>query len=156
MLVLCKYATSPHVLKGVTPKQLHQYHEQKVISDIQELITFKLFFWDLDIYYLSIEIILVVQNCLHGLNKTILHQYRVHTLLNKLRRSQLLLQLFLPLCFRREVAPQDQSGSGIGQTPRSVRPSASFQGSVFTEYRKKYRLQEFSRMEKFYWQNSNP
>ena len=44
MLLLCKYATSPHVLKGVTPKQLHQYHEQKVISDIQELITLKLFF----------------------------------------------------------------------------------------------------------------
>ena len=43
MLVLCKYATtSPHVLKGVTPKQLHQYHEKKAISDIQELITLKL------------------------------------------------------------------------------------------------------------------
>jgi len=48
-----------------------------------------MFFCDLDIYYLRIEIILVVQNCFLGLNKTILQQYRVNTFLNKLRRSQL-------------------------------------------------------------------
>ena len=40
--VLCKYAATPLILKGVTPKQLHQYHEQKVITDIQELVTLKL------------------------------------------------------------------------------------------------------------------
>ena len=42
MSVLCKYAATPLILKGVTPKQLHQYHEQKVIGDIQELVTLKL------------------------------------------------------------------------------------------------------------------
>ena len=42
MSVLGKYATSLQDLKHVTPKQLHQYHEQKVITDIQELVTLKL------------------------------------------------------------------------------------------------------------------
>jgi len=57
-----------------------------------------MFFCDLDIYYLRIEIILVVQNCLHGLTKNILQKYRVHTFLNKFR-SQLRMHFivfFLP------------------------------------------------------------
>ena len=32
---------------------------------------------------------LILQNCLHVLNKTILQQYRVHSFFKKLRRDQL-------------------------------------------------------------------
>ena len=42
MSLLGKYASSLQDLNHVTPKQLHQWHEQKVISVIQEMVTLKL------------------------------------------------------------------------------------------------------------------
>ena len=51
---LNKYAATPLILKEVTSKQLHQFHEQKVITDIQELVTLKLMplpkkWWKIDL-----------------------------------------------------------------------------------------------------------
>ena len=45
--------------------------------------------------------------------------------------------LLLPLFVRIDAPPRDQSCSGIAQTQIFVRSSASAQGLVFTEYRKK-------------------
>ena len=59
----------------------------------------KILFCDLDIYYLRVKIMLILQNCLHVSNKNILQQYRVHSFLKKLRRAQLVYGYNFSLCF---------------------------------------------------------
>ena len=60
----------------------------------------KILFCDLDIYYLRVKIMLILQNCLHVSNINILQQYRVHSFLKqKLRREQLSYGYTFSLCF---------------------------------------------------------